>query len=325
MPLWFIKTNKMKNLLLILLIILLGSCNKDDNLQLPGWEMLNTNTSQTITDINFSDENNGLALIPIGNCLITNDGGKSWFKKQIVSDENFVSCFALNKNEIFIGRNRFFKTSDGGLNFNEYGQGQIDYSSSIKSIHFFDSSTGVILKAGRIYKTYDGGGNWEEKYAQCTWSNFIEYTGNILYVAGGRTYDSYSFGELHKSENQGETWVKINLPIEIKNWEITAIDFINDDIGFISTFENKIYKTVDGASSWSLVNNFNGSIYDLTFINEQIGYLISGDNIFKTANGGSTWSIDYQGDIELFYIDKIQNSIYVSGRNGIILKNNNLQ
>lgn len=176
------------------------------------------------------------------------------------------------------------------------------------------------MKAGRIYKTYDAGVSWEQKYSQSTWSNLIEYTGNTLYVAGGRTYDGNSQSELHKSENQGETWEEINLPMEIQNWEITGIDFFNNDIGFISTFDNKIYKTIDGASSWSLIIDFDGSINDLAFIDEQIGYLTSGDKIYKTTNGGSNWSIDYQGNIELFYIEKTPNSIYVSGRDGIILK-----
>ncbi|WP_186755946.1 WD40/YVTN/BNR-like repeat-containing protein [Echinicola salinicaeni] len=315
----------MRNSFLFLLSIVFVSCSKNNDLQLSNWEVLNTNTSQTIFDIDFSDNNNGLALISIGSCIITNDGGESWIEKQIVSNENLVSCFELNKNEIFVGRNRFFKTSDGGLNFNEYGQGEIDYASSIKSIHFFDSSTGIVLKAGRIYKTYDGGQSWVEKYSQSTYSDFIEYSDNTLYVAGGITYDGNSFGELHKSENQGETWAEINLPMEIQNWQINTIDFINSDIGFISTFENKIYKTLDGASSWSLVKDFNGSIYNLAFIDEQIGYLTSGDKIFKTTNGGSTWNMDYQGNIELYYIEKTENSIYVSGRDGIILKNNNPQ
>lgn len=305
---------------LILLIMLICSCEKDDDMQSSNWEVLTTNTSQTILDIDFSDDNTGLALIPIGSCLITNDGGDSWIEKKIVSNENFISCFALNENEFFAGRNRFFKSSDGGLNFNEYGQGQIDYSSSIKSIHFFDSSTGIVLKAGRIYKTYDGGENWEEKYSQSMWSNFIENDGNTFYVAGGRTYDGNSSGELHVSEDQGETWEEINLPLEIQNWEINAIDFINSDIAFISTFENKIFKTIDGALSWSLVDDFNGPIHDLTFVDEQLGYLTSNQQIFKTINGGSTWRIDYQGDVELLYIEKTQNSIYVSGRDGVLLK-----
>lgn len=305
---------------LILLIMLLSSCVKDDDKQLSNWEVLSTNTSQTISDMDFSDDNNGLALISTGSCIITNDGGESWLEKEIVTDENFVSCFALNRNEIFVGRNRFFKSSDGGLNFNEFGQGLIDYTSSIKSIHFFNSSIGIVLKAGRIYKTYDAGVNWEEIYSQSTWSNFIEHAGNTLYVAGGRTYDGNSQSELHKSVNQGETWEEINLPIEIQDWEITGIDFLNSDIGFISTFENKIYKTMDAASSWSLVHDFSGFINDLTFIDEQIGYLTSGNKIYKTTNGGSNWNMDYQSTKELFYIEKTPNSIYVSGRDGILLK-----
>lgn len=287
------------------------------------WEVLKTNTPSDIIDIDFSDENNGLALIYFGSCLLTNDGGESWVEKEIVTNETFVSCFALNQNEIYVGRNRFFKSSDGGLNFNEKGQGQIDYSSSIKNIHFYNSLTGIILKAGRIYKTYDGGQNWEEKYSQSTWSNYIESADNTtLYVAGGRTYDNVSSGELHKSEDQGETWTEISLPLEIQSFQIGTIDFINNNIGFISTFDNKIYKTNDGASSWSLVKDFNNSISisDLVFIDEQKGYLTSDNDIFMTTNGGTNWEIDFQGNIELFNIEKTQNSIYVSGRDGLILK-----
>ena len=309
----------------IILLAFLG-CSKDDDKRLTQWESLTIPTNQTIIDIDFYNDNFGIAVVPIGNLLRTTDGGNSWKEISIVTDENFMSCYALSNEQIFVGRNRFFKSNDGGDNFKELGQDQIDYSSSIFGIYFYNSQIGVVLKGSSLYKTTDGGQNWTVKYPYFGSSSLMEVLEQTIYLAGGITFDNVAYGEMHKSIDGGDTWQKINLPTEIRNSQITAINFLTSDIGYISTFENKIFKTIDGGNRWKKISKLTfGIVSDMDFENVNSGYLTSNNKIYRTNDGGVTWTIDFESNEEVFYIERTpNNTVFVTGRNGVILRKNNI-
>jgi len=317
---------KLKLIISLAFVLFLG-CHSDDNMGVSNWEKLSIPIEGTLTnilDIDFYNDNIGACLIHVGNILITKDGGETWQEINVVSDESLISINVLNGDEIFVGRHRFFKSVDGGENFIELGQGQIDFYSAIVAIHFFNSGTGIILKGGSsIYKTIDGGVNWTVKYLQFGSSHLMEIADNqTLYLAGGRTYDNVTYGEMHKSIDGGETWQEINLPPEIDNWDITAMNSLTKDIIFVSTIEHKIFKTLDGGLSWEKISTLNfGSVSDIDFENENRGYLISYKKIYKTVDGGVNWTTDFESDEEMFDIERTpNNSVFVTGRNGLILK-----
>lgn len=312
----------MKIILHIIPLLLLSSSCSHDNNNHSNWKELSTYTDKTVTQLCFSNDNFGVGLVSIGSIIRTTDAGNNWDEINVVTDENFTSCFALTNTEVFVGRNRFFKSTDGGDSFTELGQNQINYSSSIFAIHFFNKELGVIVKGGSVYKTTDGGTNWLVKYPQYGFANHLEVIKNqTLYIAGGNTYDNITFGEMHKSDDLGETWIKLSLPNEIQQSEITSIDFLTHEIGFISTFENKIFKTLDGGNNWTKINEFQyGGIRDIVFENGNTGYLTTNNSIYKTTNGGVSWLLHHQSTSELYYFEKTTNNIFVHGRQGVILR-----
>jgi photosystem II stability/assembly factor-like uncharacterized protein len=284
---------------IIPLLLLSSSCNHDNNNH-SNWKELSTYTDKTVTQLCFSNDNFGVGLVSIGSIIRTTDAGNNWYEINVVTDENFTSCFALTNTEVFVGRNRFFKSTDGGDSFTELGQNQINYSSSIFAIHFFNKELGVIVKGGSVYKTTDGGSNWLAKYPQYGFANHLEVIKNqTLYIAGGNTYDNITFGEMHKSDDLGETWIKLSLPNEIQQSEITSIDFLTHEIG----------------------NEFQyGGIRDIALENGNTGYLTTNNSIYKTTNGGISWLLHHQSTSELYYFEKTTNNIFVHGRHGVILR-----
>lgn len=71
------------------------------------------------------------------------------------------------------------------------------------------------------------------------------------------------------------------------------IFFLNEQIGFILSSENKLFKTTDGGNSW--IKNtiqFDINPKSVFFINDTVGY-VSGSssyrNIIKTTDGGENW------------------------------------
>jgi photosystem II stability/assembly factor-like uncharacterized protein len=60
------------------------------------------------------------------------------------------------------------------------------------------------------------------------------------------------------------------------------------------------------------------------FFNENEGYLISGNSIYKSNDAGSSWNIEYEHEDMNNYLLSITSTpnkkLYAVGNNGIILK-----
>ncbi|MDH3268891.1 MAG: YCF48-related protein, partial [Ignavibacteria bacterium] len=104
--------------------------------------------------------------------------------------------------------------------------------------------------------------------------------------------------------------------------------FIDNLTGWISEMstlqtDSKLYKTMDGGYSWTLQYSSSENIFMVEFVNQDVGWAISGKNametnygtILKTTNGGSDWDVqlDAQGPafVALEIIDL--NSVWVIG------------
>ena len=312
--------------LIFALFIVFGCSKSDDSdgVQESNWKVLETPTVNDLNDIYFLSNNFGLACGSFGAFLKTEDAGETWQSLDVGVGYSFLSVFALNENEFFTSRLGLYKTIDSGEIFNEMG----DLGSSgpsISDIFFFNSQNGIIIKGSVVYLTNDGGNNWFPVYTHKGDARILEVTdNNTVYLAGGITFDSVNSGELHKSIDNGETWEVMNLPAEIAGSQITAIDFLNSQVGYISTFENKIFKTNDGGEVWIEKTELSfGPIVGLVFTHENNGYLISQNKVFASKNGGVEWKEEYQTGPanHLTSIAVAPNgTIYISGLEGSILK-----
>ena len=113
--------------------------------------------------------------------------------------------------------------------------------------------------------------------------------------------------------------------------------FINENIGYAVRYDQgeniypqydqgKTYKTTNGGSSWTAVNNT--AYYNLFFINENIGYATrlagEGGSLYKTTNGGTSWTvINNQGYSNLNFINENIGYGTKGGEAGSIYKTTN--
>ena len=317
----------MKNVIYSCLLVIIFGCS-NDTVNTPNptlWSELNSPIPQTLVDIEFFDEDFGVTCGGLNALLKTEDGGETWEELNVGIPTSLSAVFILNKNEFFTSRVGLHKTTDSGITFNEIGNLE-DYFGTIFHIHFFTPQVGIIVKGGNILRTENGGLNWVSVYSQYNPASQLEVASNeTIYLAGGSTYDSVSFGALHKSIDNGQTWQELNLPSPIETVEITSIEFVNENYGFIATVDRNIYKTTDGAATWTLVSGgFVNSITNIHFLDENEGYLGSGNSIYKSTNGGSTWNIEYEHEDISYYIISITSTpnekLYAVGQSGLILK-----
>jgi photosystem II stability/assembly factor-like uncharacterized protein len=103
---------------------------------------------------------------------------------------------------------------------------------------------------------------------------------------------------LIRTTDGGQAWQKINYTPQ--NEEFREIQFIDSLAGYARGY-SKIYKTLDGGQSWSVVldkydqGQPNGlSSSSMSFVNKNFGVAAYYEEIFKTEDGGSTWKSIYK-------------------------------
>ncbi len=81
------------------------------------------------------------------------------------------------------------------------------------------------------------------------------------------------------------------------NHVIRKLNFINENIGFAKLVGNttKILRTNNGGTIWHLVKD-NINFTNFSFKDENIGWYCYQDKIYKTTDGGSNWTLDYSNN-----------------------------
>lgn len=205
------------------------------------------------------------------------------------------------------------------------------FSPGISSVYFEDSLNGFAFpSASGIYKTTDGGENWDVQNIPNLNSEIVKIIKpNINYLIGvgsggtiiksldgGVNWEIKSVGtsdyltsisstidgklfvtsydkNIFRSTDDGDTWNIYSLDTL---WSaLTSISFRNANIGFGVGFYNISIKTTDGGENWFTIPPIiNGrSMFAIKFINESVGYTVGGSEIDKTTDGGITWIKKY--------------------------------
>ena len=243
----------------------------------------------------FIDEMTGFIA---GSKLIkTIDGGKSWNELNTgVSSSNpiFLDVHFVNNNLGFAvyrdpaTGDGAIKTTDGG---NKWSPLNINSNMHDKQyVYFADENLGFISGDSRLYRTIDGGDNWDTLsvgYNNQNLNSKVDFINSTTGFFGKK-------GQIFKTTDKGDTWTDA----AIDNHSVPVqIQFVSDSIGYAictsDTFGipvHILFKTTDGGNSWSdLTDEFPGStsFNAMFFTDESTGYLVGPyGKIIKTFSGG---------------------------------------
>lgn len=250
------------------------------------WNQLMIPDSGPLNSITKSTDSTLRAVGPEGTLLYSNDFGVSWelLSKNIVGEAKWLHAihFLDTLTGMIVGQGGIvLKTNDGGENWslletNNYG--------NIREFCFIDSNILIANTDFGIYKSIDGGYNWEQKSNTSTW--FVDFVSSDIGFAS--EFSNYMTGKLFKTNDGGENWV---LTKEFDE-RITEIQFLNETTGYVLGMYS-VYKTIDGGATWLKksvgTTRLLSSFY---FTNQNTGYSVvgSGTEVYKTINSGDTWS-----------------------------------
>ncbi len=214
----------------------------------------------------------------------------------------FEDVYFINSNYGWAieGKGILYSSDNGGNSWKFWGnpfQDLPDGYLNLGKIYFFNQNIGWIAGNNNgksfIFYTSDGGETWIKKWESQDFLlirdiQFINQ--NIGWMAGDKG--------VFKTTNGGETWQDIS---PSSPFSASRVSFIDANQGWMLPMsKDYLYFTDDGGETWT--SHFpnpdisTNSILDISFINENLGWGVSQNyyngkvTIFKTADGGQSWS-----------------------------------
>lgn len=274
-----------------------------------------------VYDSYFTSANVGHAACDNGTILKTVDGGINW--NTTINSNMFPSGFLnivfANDTIGFAWREtqELFKTTDGGETWHNY-----IHMNSIYDMYFLNGEIGYFsIEPGLIFKTIDYGISWQDISPEGFF--YGKELDGIFFINEYEGYATGVRGGILKTENGGSSWEEYAPTYN----HIRQLDFITDSIAYFLV-GNEIYKTTDeGKTIINLGAPLPGQkTRQFDFIDELTGYTISGgeigtsaseNSVYKTTDGGITWTKTHDTFSvmeEIYCLDFIDNNTgFVSG------------
>jgi photosystem II stability/assembly factor-like uncharacterized protein len=176
-------------------------------------------------------------------------------------------------------------------------------SYDLASVFFLSADTGFTVGAsGKIYKTTDGGTNWLLQT-----SNVSVYLSSIFFINSTTGWAVGNSGTIIKTTNGGTTWGGQGSG---STNALTDVYFTDENHGWAVGYSRTLLRTTNGGNAWVTGNSGIGTSQDLlsvyftdtlngiaiscdlnSYYNSSLPHYYSkGSYIYKTTNGGTSWS-----------------------------------
>jgi photosystem II stability/assembly factor-like uncharacterized protein len=169
---------------------------------------------------------------------------------------------------------------------------------TLGAIAFADASHGWAAGDGRILATSDGGRTWTRQYTGPAVLYQVDFTNDSDGWAVG-------VGTLLRTTDGGVTWTALREPCQA----IDTVSFVSPAVGYAvaggaggtlvpgsltGTYSgSRLLGTTDGGATWQQLTGAPADPQSACFTSAATGYLGTPGRIWRTGDGGQTWSLAF--------------------------------
>lgn len=221
------------------------------------WKTVKSGAAGDLIAVFFTSAERGFVAGDKGYFTFTTNGGKSWEKQFVNTEEDINEIYFRNSdNGYVVAGKKMFLTDDGGRSWRETKIYKASDFKNLKpeflSIRYADKKRGLIV------------------------GSLLNKDGDVV--------DSL----VMRTEDGGETWSRILVPSKT---ELYHLDFVDSSRGWIVGDKGLILITYDGGVNWQIQKSgTDKALYNVDFRDSVEGYAVGGKGtILRTENGGKTW------------------------------------
>jgi photosystem II stability/assembly factor-like uncharacterized protein len=189
------------------------------------------------------------------------------------------------------------RTEDGGRSwrFTSDPLGSSSGRVSVLAVRFFDAQRGfVATDNGAILSTTDGGENWARV------SRVRGKAVSDLFFLDDHRGWALGLAGVLRTDDGGQEWTPASADETGGGFEGRAIQFLDDQHGWLAGMHATLMSTSDGGVTWSAAAPPLGSgapdLWDLTFVDAEHGWVVGEEGtILATGDGGATWTTQSTG------------------------------
>jgi photosystem II stability/assembly factor-like uncharacterized protein len=283
------------------------------------WENMTSGINSDINQIGFFNAYNGYALTENSSnsrLISTHDGGYTWNFDTIQTRTRFARSKIMGASWYLLTDSlQLMKSSNQGqdwinLDLPDFG----NYCNDLQILNV--NAYFLIGQQGKFIKTANGGLTWDDKSLAdtCNLTQVFFISDNVGWVIDNQTHS------ILRTIDGGNSWNSSQLG-DVYIFKPENLFFVNGDLGFCTTYEGVLFRTLNGGVDWEEFFVFsNCHMSKLYFFNENEGWLKKASSIYHTLDGGVSWVDDqwFSGNQinDLFFTD-IQHG-WLGGAHGLV-------
>jgi photosystem II stability/assembly factor-like uncharacterized protein len=254
------------------------------------WSHFQLNDSWDKHYIDFLDDEVGWAVRD-ETILKTVNGGRNWVVQKTFNEIPLGPAlpFVVNDTVVYVASDReILITIDGGETWTTK-----DLDMELTSIWFFNQDSGIVTGVNGhcfIKRTSDGGNTWSTTSSK---DIYEVYHAQYINDSTGFFIDAHDCnkgiewcpGELYKTTDAMKTWeVLLNDVVSQSTTELgTTYALVKEESS------TRVMRSIGNHDNWEIVIDELPDMDLVTFLDENIGYVIGNQLILKTTDGGDSW------------------------------------
>ncbi len=181
------------------------------------------------------------------------------------------------------------RSDDGGASWSGLPSGS---SSNLTLLQEVDPNTVVVGGGCTVRESTDGGASFHRLPVNESEQGCATKVAAVSFLDANTGYVEQADGSIFLTKDAGQT-LEPKTSVPLAGATAGQIAFVSATTGFalVNQGGGKIYRTTDGAGSWTQVAGSGQPLYGITFVSPTLAYAVgAGGTLLHSTDGGATWT-----------------------------------